>query len=351
MRKGAISIFAISLFVLSLSTGTPALAGFTRPIVFPVNGPHHFQDDFADPRSGGTREHLGIDIIAAKMTPVVAAVDGQVSYLVSPQASWGYAIFIRDADGYQYRYLHLNNDTLGTDDGSGGEANAYAPGIERGVAVKRGQHIGWVGDSGNAESTGSHLHFEMYDPQGSVFDPYESLLAALPPESIIGLPQGAPTKTVIVIPVEFELVRYKNDPTVFLLSQNTKYQIVNEATFAALGFSWSQIKIIPDAQQYRAGLPIQIGPSVVIQRQDGSSFGTGTLPRYLFTQTVSLGSRGEEVKQLQLKLKALGYFTYPSATAYFGLVTRDAVLRFQRAKNIEPVGIVGPKTRALLNTQ
>ncbi|MFH1712358.1 MAG: M23 family metallopeptidase, partial [Patescibacteria group bacterium] len=67
--------------------------------------------------------------------------------------------------------------TPGTDDGNGGVENAYASGVRQGVRVNRGQLIGWVGDSGNAESIGSHLHFEIYNG-GTAINPYESLLAA-----------------------------------------------------------------------------------------------------------------------------------------------------------------------------
>jgi hypothetical protein len=95
-----------------------------------------------------------------------------------PQASWGYAITLEDSDGYTYNYLHINNDTPGTDDGKGGVDNAYAPFISRGATVRKGQLIGWMGDSGNAENVGSHLHFEIRRPDGTAIDPYLSLIAA-----------------------------------------------------------------------------------------------------------------------------------------------------------------------------
>jgi hypothetical protein len=143
-----------------------------------VNGANYYRNDFHEPRGGGTRLHVGNDIIAAKMTPVVSTVDGYVSYVASPQPSWGYEINILDSEGYSYHYLHLNNDTPGTDDGRGGEANAYAPGIVRGMRVTKGQHLGWVGDSGNAEETVSHLHFEIHDPRHVQVNPYFSLIEA-----------------------------------------------------------------------------------------------------------------------------------------------------------------------------
>jgi len=61
------------------------------------------------------------------------------------------------------------------------------------------------------------------------------------------------------------------------------------------------------------------------------------------------GARGNAVKDLQAHLKELGYFTYPTATGKFGAITKDAVVKFQKAKKLPAVGIVGPATRAVLN--
>lgn len=145
----------------------------TRSIVFPVLGQNHYTDDFGAPRTGHI--HEGNDIFASKMTPIVAAVDGRVRFVVWPEASYGYMVSIEDEAGYSYRYLHINNDTPGTDDGNGGGRNAYAPYVETGATVVAGQIIGWVGDSGNAEETSSHLHFEIRTPDGTAIDPYDSL--------------------------------------------------------------------------------------------------------------------------------------------------------------------------------
>ena len=152
-----------------------------RDIVFPVDGEHNFSDSYGDPRSGG-RVHLGVDIMAEKMTPLVSAVDGYVSYLTASEPAWGYALYITDADRYSYRYLHINNDTPGTDDGNGGTLYAFAPTIQRGARVVAGQLVGWVGDSGNAETVGSHLHFEIWTPDGNSINSYLSLIAATQPE-------------------------------------------------------------------------------------------------------------------------------------------------------------------------
>lgn len=176
MKLIRLKITIFSLAVLMVPSFVQAQE-IVRDIVFPVDGPNTFSDSYGDPRSGG-RVHLGTDIIADKHTPLVSAVDGYVRYLTSTEPDWGYAIYINDSDGYSYRYLHINNDTPGTDDGNGGTKYAFAPGLSRGDEVTAGQLIGWVGDSGNAESIGAHLHFEMWDPSGNSFNSYPSLIAA-----------------------------------------------------------------------------------------------------------------------------------------------------------------------------
>src|SRR5690606_21202462 len=73
-----------------------------------------------------------------------------------------------------YNYLHLG-------DQHGPPSEAYAPGLQRGDIVLRGQHIGYIGHSGNASASWPHLHFEISDPtvtdrQGSHrINPYHSL--------------------------------------------------------------------------------------------------------------------------------------------------------------------------------
>ncbi|EKD44013.1 MAG: Ig domain protein group 2 protein, partial [uncultured bacterium] len=78
-----------------------------------------------------------------------------------------------------------------------------------------------------------------------------------------------------------------------------------------------------------------------------------TLPvvaSFVFKKNLSLGSVNTDVKQLQMALKDLGFFTYPRFTTTFGPVTRDAVKAFQKANGITPVnGMFGPLTRAAMN--
>lgn len=170
---------ALILPVVIVPSQTSAAAE-TYPIIFPVLGPNHFTDTFTAARSGG-RIHGATDIMADKMIPVVAVASGTVGWMHDERGGNCCAMELRHDDGWVSWYIHLNNDTPGTDDGQGW---GFADGIRQGVHVTAGQLIGWVGDSGNAENVGSHLHFELHRPDGTKFNPYESLLAA----TIIGAP-------------------------------------------------------------------------------------------------------------------------------------------------------------------
>jgi murein DD-endopeptidase MepM/ murein hydrolase activator NlpD len=147
-------------------------------MVFPVDGGAHYVDSFGAGRSGG-RSHEGQDLMAPKHTRAVAAVDGTVVRVRhSLTGLSGNSLTIRDADGWTYTYIHLNNDTPGTDDGSNRYELAFADGIRAGQRVRAGETVGWVGDSGNAESTAPHLHFELHAPDGGLVNAYPSLRAA-----------------------------------------------------------------------------------------------------------------------------------------------------------------------------
>lgn len=176
MRWGSLLCVAALLAVSSVSFKPAQAAGEVRNIIFPMLGTGSYYDDFGTPRTD--HSHEGNDIFAPKMRPLVAAVDGTIRWVQYPEPSWGYAISIRDAEGFSYWYLHVNNDHPGTDDGLGDGLYAYAPDIVSGAPVVKGQLIGWVGDSGNAETTAPHLHFEIHDPSGTVYSPYQSLKAA-----------------------------------------------------------------------------------------------------------------------------------------------------------------------------
>lgn len=68
-----------------------------------------------------------------------------------------------------------------------------------------------------------------------------------------------------------------------------------------------------------------------------------------FTQNLSTGSTGDEVTRLQQVLINQGFLVIDAPTGYFGPQTAAALVLFQSANGIDPLGIVGPATRAALN--
>jgi hypothetical protein len=164
------------------STPTISTTSVVVPMVFPVVGPTSYSDTFLACRSGCTRQHLGQDLMGPKMSPLVAAFTGVVSSIKrETTVGDGNYITLRGDNGWSANYLHVNNDMPGTDDGKGTVMWAIAPGLREGTHVFAGQLLGWRGDSGNAESTGPHLHFELRkggDWSGVVYNAFPSLNAA-----------------------------------------------------------------------------------------------------------------------------------------------------------------------------
>jgi hypothetical protein len=138
---------------------------------WPVLGGGAVLSTFGADRDGGNRHHAGVDISAPKMTPVVAVRDGTIR-TIHDRGSDCCAIGIMHDDGWSSYYLHLNNDVDGSDNGFG---VGIRPDLVVGTRVVAGEVIGWVGDSGNAEPSTPHLHFELHMRSGVAIDPLASL--------------------------------------------------------------------------------------------------------------------------------------------------------------------------------
>lgn len=137
-------------------------------LLIPVQGigSGQLQDTFTDARSEG-RVHDAIDILAPTGTPVIAVADGTVEKLFNSERG-GLTVYQFDPNGtYCYYYAHLER---------------YADGLAEKQAIKRGQVIGYVGSTGNADPAAPHLHFEIHrlGPEkqwwkGEVLNPYPVL--------------------------------------------------------------------------------------------------------------------------------------------------------------------------------
>jgi murein DD-endopeptidase MepM/ murein hydrolase activator NlpD len=197
-RAGRLALLALALLVPLMAT-LPAGAHEDDDAYDPPDGDYmavidltfptdpdgtHFTDTYHAGRSGG-RVHKATDIMGRKMMPIHAAMGGTIIRMPMVDDQYGYRITIRGDDGRTYSYVHLNNDTPGTDDDAAGPEYAYAPGLAQGDRVERGQHIGYMGDSGNAKGTTPHLHLSIADPDVTdpygtdLLNPYPSLKAAL----------------------------------------------------------------------------------------------------------------------------------------------------------------------------
>ena len=142
---------------MPVAGGGAALAGAlpAGDYLFPVAGPATFTNDWGYARPGG-RSHQGIDLFAAMGTPVVAVADGSL-FNVGHNGLGGWRLWVRDTSGNGFYYAHLS---------------AYSPVALEGASVTRGTVLGYVGDSGDAQGTSPHLHFEIHPGGGGPVPPY-----------------------------------------------------------------------------------------------------------------------------------------------------------------------------------
>ena len=138
----------------------------TIPMVFPVLSTVRWRASYNE--DWGTHRHTGCDLIAPKLTPIIAPFAGTLGF--KPQTFW-----IVCDDGWGCLGTHLNDDSPGTRDGKANLDFMFAPNLVPGDSVEEGQLIGYVGDSGDAN--GPHLHFELHGPDG-MRDPAPSLREA-----------------------------------------------------------------------------------------------------------------------------------------------------------------------------
>jgi murein DD-endopeptidase MepM/ murein hydrolase activator NlpD len=125
--------------------------------VFPVYGPVSFIDTFGAFRGDVPGNwHHGDDIFAPLGAPILACSDGIV-FSVGWNDIGGNRLWLRDAQGNEFYYAHLS---------------AFSPLARNGVHVKAGEVLGFVGNTGDASGTPTHLHFEIH-PSSLIFMGYD----------------------------------------------------------------------------------------------------------------------------------------------------------------------------------
>ena len=174
MQKSMWSVVAVSVCALAwiasgvgVTSAAPVLpAAETGSLIIPVAGVERSQirDTFNEGRVGHV--HDAIDIMAPRGTAVVAAVDGTVRKLFTSRLG-GLTIYEFDSTSSRcYYYAHLDR---------------YAAGVVEGKPVRRGEVIGYVGSTGNAQTP--HLHFAVANLppskewwKGEAVNPYQELV-------------------------------------------------------------------------------------------------------------------------------------------------------------------------------
>jgi len=114
---------------------------------------------FGAPRDGG-RSHAGVDIFAARGTPVTSTTRGVVR-AIADRGLGGRQVWVLGPGGERHYYAHLDD---------------WAPGLAEGDIVQPGTPLGTVGNTGNARTTPPHLHYGIYGREGAI-DPLPRMRA------------------------------------------------------------------------------------------------------------------------------------------------------------------------------
>jgi len=148
--------------------------------VFPVYGPVSFIDSFGAGRAD-VGWHHGEDLFAPLGAPILAVADGTV-FSVGWNDIGGNRVWLKDRKGNEFYYAHLS---------------AFSTLAVNGAQVAAGTVLGFVGNTGDAQGTPFHLHFEVHPKKllkmgyDGVIDPYKWLLA-LQHLQDISIPQHVP---------------------------------------------------------------------------------------------------------------------------------------------------------------
>jgi hypothetical protein len=125
----------------------------SKRFVFPVGGKTTIGGPFGSFRSQGA--HQGNDLFADFGTPVVAVADGVIANVGSLPIS-GNRLWVYADGGDQFFYAHLAS---------------FAPAAVNDRHVEAGTILGYTGNTGDAEPTPPHLHFEIHPNGGKAVDP------------------------------------------------------------------------------------------------------------------------------------------------------------------------------------
>lgn len=128
----------------------------------------------SDPFTKANKRHMGMDFSAPKGTPVFASGDGVIERADQSAAGYGKHIRVNHGFGYVSLYAHLSNYN-----------------VKRGQRVKRGDLIGFVGNTGRSQAP--HLHYEIIK-NGVKINPINFYYGSLSPEEFAAMQKAAETQ-------------------------------------------------------------------------------------------------------------------------------------------------------------
>lgn len=369
--------------------GTTPIAVLPIPVLLGVEVAD-LSPNFGDARGDGTRTHEGLDMMAKEGTPIVSPTDAVVTRTGNGVNS---GLYVRTANpgGEQFVYMHLSE---------------IASGVVAGTLVKRGEVIGYVGNTGNASGGAPHLHFEIRN--NGAQDPYPRLTSVFTlSERMQGAAQALARTSVnemaaryavnfratfsralaegIAIPPAIASALSMNvapssvsttaQPATPASNADMVYGETNDAiralqhalTVAPAGSSSQRLQNTGATGYFG---PLTQAALKEYQIANGlAASGIVDAPTYAmlfiaapvatpststYTRDLEIGMSGEDVRMLQKFLNANGAIIASTGAGspgnesnYFGALTRAALARYQVAHAITPAaGYFGPRTRA-----
>ena len=277
------------------------------PVLFGV-GVNNISPNFGDPRDGGTRTHIGEDIMAVQGTPIVSPT-AAVVLRTGVGSGQGNYVTTANPGGETFVYMHLDR---------------FGEGIAEGVVLEQGSLIGYVGNTGNASGGAAHLHFEIHNSSGTATDPFPRLTAEF---------TAAQKMTYLA-----KIFGQASDPVAL-----AQFLVSNfRSTFTAAASAGIVLPpLITGALDSVSATPSAGGASTDVPAGDLTQGSSGTAVVSLQTFLIAQASGPAATR-----LAGAG------ATGYFGPITQAALAEYQIAAGISPAsGYYGPSTRALVESK
>lgn len=276
--------------------GETRIEALPIPVLFGVEL-SNLTKNFGDPRGDESRFHEGLDILAPEGTPVASPTDAVV-LRVGSGASSGLYVRTLNPGGESFVYMHLV---------------ASASDLKAGDSVKRGDIIGFVGNTGNASGGPSHLHFEIR--KDGAQDPYPRLVQTFTlEERMRGLEQA------LARGAAGHAAMYASRFAATLAQARTQGLAVPQAILA----------LLDSAPAQSAPTPVASAPSA-----------NGEL---VFNETNAKVAELQKFLIAAASGEAGARLARADGTGYFGAITQAALVEYQRAAGLSPSGVVDSAT-------